>query len=90
MARQIVVVAAALVLIALVGSVSAASPASKPTSGDSPAPAPGGATSIGAAAGGSPSSLASAPGPSSDATAALDVLAIGGVGVAVVAGYFLF
>ncbi|XP_039018164.1 red pigment-concentrating prohormone-like [Hibiscus syriacus] len=95
MAHQNVVLA--LVLIALVGMVSAAG--SKASS--SPASAPGGADgglggapgspagALGAAAGGSsPPSMASAPSPSKGAT--LEVSTVAGVGAAAVAFYFMF
>ncbi|XP_039006675.1 anther-specific protein BCP1 [Hibiscus syriacus] len=86
MARQIVVFA--LVLIALVGMVSAAG--SKAST--SPAPAPGDAAASGGLAGspgGASSPPSSAPSPGSG-VAALEVSTVAGVGVAFVAGYFMF
>ncbi|KAE8658227.1 hypothetical protein F3Y22_tig00116973pilonHSYRG00007 [Hibiscus syriacus] len=84
MARQMVVLA--LILIALVGLVSAAAPASASKSTSSPAAAPAGAPADSTAS--SPPSQASAPAHSSCPT--IEVSTMAGVGAAVVATHFMF
>ncbi|KAL4319540.1 hypothetical protein GQ457_18G022310 [Hibiscus cannabinus] len=103
MARQIVLLA--LVFIALVGMVSAASkaasssPAASKGASSSPAPAPGGAgvdlagapeAAAGGSSASSPASEGPAGAPSAGKGATLEVSTVAGVGAAAIACYFMF